>query len=211
MNRSYSKIRHIQEANQRLEKRVMSEQFSGEIKREMPSYETPVKRNEPRYKALANMDDPNDYDAETSQRNSVRSQLGDIIDNFESINCDGISAVSAEELWTERPEYEIIYCTSYRGKSKEDMIDLLNNNNINEQTSKDVGCLLSAGYKKETIGGPMVRREVYTTKKNGLTYYFDIRGGVRVFNRTTNKTGKWVCESKKIKLVDMKETPPTLD
>lgn len=125
MNRSYSKIRHIQEANQRLEKRVMSEQFSGEIKRDMPSYETPV--------------------------------------------------------------------------------------NINEQTSKDVGCLLSAGYKKETIGGPMVRREVYTTKKNGLTYYFDIRGGVRVFNRTTNKTGKWVCESKKIKLVGMKETPATLD
>ena len=31
MNRSYSKIRHIQEANQRLEKRVMSEQFLGEM------------------------------------------------------------------------------------------------------------------------------------------------------------------------------------
>lgn len=78
---------------------------------------------------------------------------------------------------------------------------------LNEQTSKDVGCLLSAGYKKETIGGPMVRREVYTTIKDGLTYHFDIHGGVRVFNRTTNKKGTWVCESKKIKLVGMKETP----
>jgi hypothetical protein len=78
---------------------------------------------------------------------------------------------------------------------------------IKEQTSKDVGCLLSAGYEKKTIGGPMVRREVYTTTKNGLTYQFDIRGKVRVFGNNTNKTGTWVCESKKIKLVGMKETP----
>lgn len=118
MNRSYSKIRHIQEANQRLERRVMSEQFSGEIKREMPSYETPDSMD----------DDDDDYD-ETYHRNSVMSQLRDIIDNFETINCEDINAASAQELWTERPEHEIIYCTSYRGKSKEDMIDILNRKN----------------------------------------------------------------------------------
>lgn len=32
MNRSYSKIRHIQEANKRLEKRILSEQQTGETK-----------------------------------------------------------------------------------------------------------------------------------------------------------------------------------
>ena len=125
MNKSFSKIRHIQEANQRLEKRIISEQFSGEI----PSYDTPVKKNEPRYNALDSMDDDDDYDAEMGQRNTVTSQLRDIIDNFESINCDGISAVSAQELWHERPEHDIIYCTSYRGKSKEDMINILNRYN----------------------------------------------------------------------------------
>ncbi len=82
---------------------------------------------------------------------------------------------------------------------------------IKEQQSKDVGCLLNAGYKRETIGGPMVRREVYVTIKDGLTYHFSIHGEVRVFNRTTNKTGKWVCESKKIKLIDLKDTPPVLN
>ena len=110
----------------RIVRRVMSEQFSGEITREVPSNNIPLKRNRPRYKRFDSMGDDDNYDAEMSQRNSVISQLEDIIDNFESINCEGINAVSAEELWTERPEHEIIYCTSYRGKSKDDMIDILN-------------------------------------------------------------------------------------
>jgi hypothetical protein len=39
MNRSYSKIRHIQEANARLEKRVIKEDFESSIKRRIPSLE----------------------------------------------------------------------------------------------------------------------------------------------------------------------------
>jgi hypothetical protein len=126
MNRSYSKIRHIQETNRILEERVISEQFSGEITREIPSNNTPVKKNKPRYNYLDSIDDDDNYDAEMSQRNSVMYQLRDIIDNFESINCDGINTVSAEELWHERPERDIIYCTSYKNKTKEDMIGILN-------------------------------------------------------------------------------------
>jgi hypothetical protein len=128
MNRSYSKIRHIQEANQRLEKRVIREQFSGKITRNEPSPEAPVKRRGPRYNDLDSMDDDN-YDSKMSERNSVTSQLRDIIDNFESINCDGINNVSAQELWHERPEHDIIYCTRYKGKSREEMIGILNRYN----------------------------------------------------------------------------------
>jgi hypothetical protein len=39
MNRSYSKIRHIQEANARLEKRVIKEDFESSIKRRIPALE----------------------------------------------------------------------------------------------------------------------------------------------------------------------------
>jgi hypothetical protein len=95
----------------RLVKRVIKEQFRGEFNRAKPS----------------SMDrDSVDIDFESMEKNSVINQLSDIIDNFESINCDGINNVSAEELYGERPEHEIIYCTSYRGKSKKYMIDLLN-------------------------------------------------------------------------------------
>jgi hypothetical protein len=39
MNRSYSKIRHIQEANSRLEKRLLKEDFESSIKRRIPALE----------------------------------------------------------------------------------------------------------------------------------------------------------------------------
>ena len=39
MNRSYSKIRHIQEANARLEMRVIKEDFESSIKRRIPALE----------------------------------------------------------------------------------------------------------------------------------------------------------------------------
>lgn len=39
MNKSYSKIRHIQEANSRLEKRLLKEDFESSIKRRIPALE----------------------------------------------------------------------------------------------------------------------------------------------------------------------------
>lgn len=48
MNRSYSKIRHIQEANQRLERRVLSEQVDGmeEFKQELQDVGEPLSDEE---------------------------------------------------------------------------------------------------------------------------------------------------------------------
>jgi hypothetical protein len=106
MNRSYSKIRHIQESNERLEKRMLGEQFYGEMKKSVPS--------------------DNKFDFDTAIKDTKRKQLQDIIDNFDSINCDGIDEVSAESLYGERPERDIIYCTSYKGKSKQDLFNILN-------------------------------------------------------------------------------------
>jgi len=73
-----------------------------------------------------------------------------------------------------------------------------------EQSSKNISCLLNSGYKKETIGGPMTKREVYTSKKNGMTYQISINGGVRVFDNKTNKEGKWSCENGKVKIMGLK-------
>lgn len=78
---------------------------------------------------------------------------------------------------------------------------------VQEQKSKDVGCLVNSGFKRKTIGGPMNRVEVYTTTKNGLTYQYSMLGGVRVFGNGTHKVGDWVCESGKIKIVNLKDTP----
>ncbi len=86
-------------------KRVMKEQFAGEFRRSEPSYE------------------PDEF--EMRIKDTRNSQLRDIINNFESIDCEGINHMSAESLYGERPERDIIYCTSYRGKSKEDLIGLL--------------------------------------------------------------------------------------
>ena len=75
-----------------------------------------------------------------------------------------------------------------------------------EQSSKDISCLLNSGYKKDTIGGPMTRREVYTMKKDGLTHQISVSGGVRVFNNNTHKEGKWSCENGKVKISGLKDT-----
>jgi hypothetical protein len=52
MNRSYSKIRHIQEANQRLEKRLMSEQVQTTVTQTGENPGTKTKINPPMSKAI---------------------------------------------------------------------------------------------------------------------------------------------------------------
>jgi hypothetical protein len=52
MNRSYSKIRHIQEANQRLEKRIMSEQVQTTVTQTGENPKTKTKINPPMSKAI---------------------------------------------------------------------------------------------------------------------------------------------------------------
>jgi hypothetical protein len=54
MNRSYSKIRHIQEVNQRLEKRLMSEQVQTTVTQTGENPGTKTKINPPMSKAIPN-------------------------------------------------------------------------------------------------------------------------------------------------------------
>jgi len=115
MNRSYSKIRHIQEANQRLEKRMLSEQTPFGFKK-------PVGVDNEKLGLDQNVS--TDIDAEMDNRNKeiTKSQLKDIIQNFSQINCDGISHFNEEELYGKRPERDIIYCIYYKGKSRADIM-----------------------------------------------------------------------------------------
>ena len=110
MNRSYSKIRHIQESNRKIEKRFISEQFYGEFDN---------KRVE---------DERIEDNMEMLIRRSKIAQIKAIIDNFESINCDGFTPMQVDEFGNEIsvPEHVQIYCEYYPGKSKEEMIDILN-------------------------------------------------------------------------------------
>lgn len=66
---------------------------------------------------------------------------------------------------------------------------------INEQNNTNINCLIKAGFKKETIGGPMVRRTVYSTTIDGMTYQYSEGGYVRVFNGKSHKTGNWSCDA----------------
>ena len=113
MNKSFSKIRHIQEANRKIEKRFLYEQFYGEFDN---------KRVE---------DERIEDNMEMLIRRSKIAQIKAIIDNFESINCDGFFPMQVDEFGNEIrvPENVQIYCEYYRGKSKEDMINILNNLN----------------------------------------------------------------------------------
>lgn len=112
MNRSYSKIRHIQEANRRLESRLIKEQTPYEIGGDLS-------------RAPSDNFEFSDEWFDMRAKNSKLSQIKDIIDNFDSINCEGVNQSSEESLFGEVPEWNTIYCSYYQGKSKEDMMALL--------------------------------------------------------------------------------------
>jgi hypothetical protein len=110
MNKSYSKIRHIQEANNRLEKRMLSEQFN------MDDMDTSF-IDEP-------MDRPSEEDAQKSNLiNNVIPMLEEIVNNFMDINCDNVGG--GFEDYNETPEYVQTYCRYYNGKTRSDIFRLL--------------------------------------------------------------------------------------
>jgi len=115
MNRSYSKIRHIQESNEKLEKRMLSEQTPFGFKKPVDDYMDKVELGQ---------NNSTNIDVEMDNRNKeiTKSQLKDIIQNFSQINCDGISHVNEFELYGKRPERDIIYCLYYKGKSRADIM-----------------------------------------------------------------------------------------
>jgi len=111
MNRSYSKIRHIQEANSRLEKRMLSEQIH------MDDMGAPS--DEPQL-----MDRPSEEDAQKSNLiNNVIPMLEEIVNNFMDINCDNVDG--GFEDYNKTPEYVQTYCRYYNGKTRSDIFRLL--------------------------------------------------------------------------------------
>ena len=111
MNRSFSKIRHIQEANSRLEKRMLSEQIH------MDDMGTPS--DKPQL-----MDRPSEEDAQKSNLiNNVIPMLEEIVNNFMDINCDNVDG--GFEDYNKTPEYVQTYCRYYNGKTRSEIFHLL--------------------------------------------------------------------------------------
>ena len=110
MNRSYSKIRHIQEANSRLENRMLSEQSH------MDDLGAPSDEPQP-------MDRPSEEDAQKSNLiNNVIPMLEEIVNNFMDINCDNVGGF---EDYNKTPEYVQTYCRYYNGRTRSDIFRLL--------------------------------------------------------------------------------------
>jgi len=118
MNRSYSKIRHIQEANNRLEKRMLSEQFN------MDDMDTSSMDDMDTSFIDEPMDRPSEEDAQKSNLiNNVIPMLEEIVNNFMDINCDNVGG--GFEDYDKTPEYVQTYCRYYNGKTRSDIFRLL--------------------------------------------------------------------------------------
>ena len=119
--------------------KVMTENFSKLVNsklgdsKPLVSEQTPYGFKEPTsYKnSEVEVDQYDDTDFRSSKFNSEKrelmrkkQQIQDVINNFESIDCDNYSFVDAEDLTY--PEYLQIYCDSYKGRSKKYMQQLLN-------------------------------------------------------------------------------------
>ena len=118
MNRSYSKIRHIQESNSRLERRMLFEQFNMD---DMGTSSMDTSSDEPQ-----TMNRPSEEDAQKSNLiNNVIPMLEEIVNNFMDINCDNVGG--GFEDYNKTPEYVQTYCRYYNGKTRSDIFQLLKN------------------------------------------------------------------------------------
>jgi hypothetical protein len=116
MNRSYSKIRHIQESNSRLERRMLFEQFNMD---DMGTSSMDTSSDEPQ-----TMNRPSEEDAQKSNLiNNVIPMLEEIVNNFMDINCDNVGG--GFEDYNKTPEYVQTYCRYYNGKTRSDIFQLL--------------------------------------------------------------------------------------
>ena len=119
MNRSFSKIRHIQEANNRLERRMLSEQFNMDDMDTSSMNDMETSSDEPQ-----TMDRPSEEDAQKSNLiNNVIPMLEEIVNNFLDINCDNVGG--GFEDYNKTPEYVQTYCRYYYGKTRSDIFRLL--------------------------------------------------------------------------------------
>ena len=65
---------------------------------------------------------------------------------------------------------------------------------IGEQNVPNVDCLVKAGFKYDSTGGPMTRRTVYSTTIDGMNHQYSPNGSVRVFGNGSHKVGNWKCD-----------------
>ena len=119
MNRSFSKIRHIQESNSRLEKRMLSEQFNMDDMDTSSMNDMETSSDEPQ-----SMDRPSLEDAKKSNLiDNVIPMLEEIVNNFMDINCDNVGP--GYEDYYKTPEYVQTYCRYYNGKTRSEIFHLL--------------------------------------------------------------------------------------
>lgn len=94
----------------RLVKKVLEEQFNRDV--EYDNYDD--KSNDD----MSNID----YDMDMRNDEITKSQLKDMINHYSEISCDGISHSNEFEMYGKVPEWNIIYCLYYKGKSRAELM-----------------------------------------------------------------------------------------
>ncbi len=94
----------------RLVKKVLEEQFNRDV--EYDNYD------DESYDGMSNID--SDMDMRNDE--ITKSQLKDMINHYSEISCDGINQFNELEMYGRVPEWNIIYCLYYKGKSRADLI-----------------------------------------------------------------------------------------
>ena len=93
----------------RLVKKVLEEQFNRDV--EYNNYDD--ERND----EMSNID----YDMDMRNNEITKSQLKDMINHYSEISCDGINQFNELEMYGRVPEWNIIYCLYYKGKSRSEL------------------------------------------------------------------------------------------
>jgi len=96
----------------KLVKRVVSEQFNDRF---VDNYSTEMENDSDNWKDIGDKMDMRNNEI-------TKNQLKDIIMNFSRIDCSNVNAFDGENLTSEIPERDIIYCQYYKGKSRADLM-----------------------------------------------------------------------------------------
>jgi hypothetical protein len=94
----------------RLVKKVLEEQFNRDV--EYDNYD------DESYDGMSHID----YDMDMRNDEITKSQLKDMINHYSEISCDGINQFNELEMYGRVPEWNIIYCLYYKGKSRAELM-----------------------------------------------------------------------------------------
>jgi chemotaxis protein CheY-P-specific phosphatase CheC len=90
-------------------KKVLEEQFNRDVEYDNYDDESNDK--------MSNID----YDMDMRNDEITKSQLKDMINHYSEISCDGINQFNELEMYGIVPEWNIIYCLYYKGKSRSEL------------------------------------------------------------------------------------------